>query len=133
VKNLVERIKESEGFSSDVYDDSLGYPTIGFGTKLPLSKDEAQLILEHRLDKKIKDLITHYPFVEYLPVKIQEVLYEMAYQLGVSGLLKFKKMWSALKSADYKKASAEMLDSRWAKQTPNRAKRLADIVFNERK
>ena len=48
----------------------------------------------------------------------------MAYQLGVNGVLKFKKMIEALRSKDYKEASKQGLDSLWAKQTPQRANRL---------
>jgi len=125
---LIENIKRSEGFVGMPYEDSLGIPTIGYGTKLPLDKEEAELLLYHRLDKKKKELLTYYPFIENLDDVRQEVLYEMAYQLGVGGLLKFKKMWSALKSTDWVKASEEMLDSKWAKQTPNRARKLASIM-----
>jgi len=56
------------------------------------------------------------------------VLIEMVFQLGVGGVSKFKKMWSALQEQDYNKASIEMLDSRWAKQTPSRANSLASIM-----
>jgi lysozyme len=55
----------------------------------------------------------------------QVVLVCMAYQLGVAGLLGFKNMLAATASGDYKKAAAEMLNSRWARQTPNRAQRMA--------
>ena len=66
-----------------------------------------------------------------LPKIIQEVLVEMVFQLGKTGVSKFRNMWAALKEKtppDYKTAAAEMLDSRWAKQTPNRAKRMSDIM-----
>ena len=56
------------------------------------------------------------------------ILVEMSYQLGVNGVLKFKKMWGALKNEDYTEASKQMLDSRWAIQTPNRAKKLAEMM-----
>ena len=55
----------------------------------------------------------------------------MVFQLGKTGVSKFRNMWSALKDEtppNYKKAAAEMLDSRWAKQTPNRAKRMSDTM-----
>lgn len=126
MKNLIENIKESEGFRGEVYKDTLGFDTIGFGTKLPLSEDEAILILEHRLKAKIKELEQKEPFVNKLPLNKQEILAEMAYQMGVGGVLKFKKMWEALKRFDYKEASKQMLDSSWAKQTPNRAKKLSE-------
>ena len=126
--DLEKQLKEHEGFSGMPYDDSLGYATIGFGTKLPLSEDEAELLLKHRLKQKRDELIEAMPFVYNLPDDKQKVLYEMSYQLGVRGLLLFKRMFRALKSGDFETASKEMLDSRWAKQTPNRAKKLSEIM-----
>lgn len=128
MKNLIENIKESEGFSGTVYKDTLGFDTVGYGTKLPLSEQEALLILEYRLKAKIKELEQKEPFLNKLPLEKQEILAEMAYQMGVSGVLKFKKMWVALKRFDYKEASKQMLDSTWAVQTPNRAKKLAEMM-----
>lgn len=123
---LIEEIKNNEGFSGTVYKDSLEFDTIGYGTKLPLSKDEAELILECRLREKMKVLQLVKPSVLDLPEQKREIIYEMAYQLGVSGVLKFKKMWKALEKKDYNEAAKEMLDSRWAEQTPQRANKLAE-------
>ena len=125
---VIESLKQEEGFRGMPYEDTLGIPTIGYGTKLPLSEEEAELLLKHRLDKKILELNEKEPFFLELPQKAQEVIANMAYQLGVGGVLKFKKMWMALKNGDYQKAADEMLDSKWAKQTPNRAKRLSKIM-----
>lgn len=126
MKELIESIKHHEGFRGEVYKDTLGFDTVGYGTKMPLSKEEAEMILESRLKAKIKELETKEPFVNKLPIEKQEILAEMSYQLGVNGVLKFKKMWRALKELDYHAASIEMLDSRWAVQTPSRAKELSN-------
>ena len=48
--------------------------------------------------------------------------------MGVGGVGKFKKMWEALKNKDYGEASFQMMDSRWAKQTPNRAESLSKVM-----
>ena len=125
---MIEMIKKHEGFRGMPYEDSLGFPTIGYGTKLPLTKEEAELLLKHRLDKKIEELKNYEPFFIDLPQKAQEVIANMSYQMGVGGVMKFKNMWNALKNEDYKKAADEMLDSRWARQTPNRANELAEIM-----
>jgi len=49
----------------------------------------------------------------------------MGFQLGVRGLLNFRRMWTALEQKDYAMAAEEALDSRWAEQTPNRAAEVA--------
>lgn len=121
---LIKAIEESEGFRGLPYDDHLGNPTIGYGTLLPISKYEARLILEHRLYKMINELLVHKSFVSSLSQEVKYVIYEMCYQLGVPRLLMFKRMWKALEAGDYKEAAKEGLDSRWARQTPNRANRI---------
>ncbi len=65
---------------------------------------------------------------DFMPNKVRDVVIEMCYQLGVSGFSRFKKTISYLKEKQFEKASKEMLDSRWAVQTPNRAKELSEIV-----
>ena len=126
--SVVEELKKDEGFKGMPYDDTLGFPTIGYGTKLPITKEEAEILLRYRLNRKVDELSKEEPLFLELPQKAQEVIIKMSYQLGVGGVLKFKKMWAALRNRDFKKAAEEMLDSRWKEQTPNRAKRLADIM-----
>lgn len=50
---------------------------------------------------------------------------EMVYQMGTTGTSKFVKTLQAIKDKDYAQAAIEMLDSKWAKQTPRRAARMA--------
>ena len=55
----------------------------------------------------------------------------MAFQLGIGGLLKFKRALGSIEDGQYKEASMEMLDSLWAQQTPERAKRLSKQMEND--
>lgn len=122
---LIGRLKVEEGFRGMPYDDHLGFPTIGYGTKLPLTKEEGILLAKHRVYKMMEELADNKGEVKYYPSEVQEILYEMSYQMGVPGVLKFRRMFEALDNKDSKRASKEMLDSLWAKQTPERAKRLS--------
>ena len=121
--SLIEDIKQEEGFSGTVYKCTEGFDTVGYGTKLPLTKEESELILNHRLNQT-KAQLTSYLYDLDIKPEAWDILFNMAYQLGVNGVLKFKKMIEALRSKDYKEASKQGLDSLWAKQTPNRANRL---------
>jgi lysozyme len=126
--SLFIEIKKEEGFRGDPYYDHLGFQTIGYGTKLPIDKEEAELLLKNRLHKMQKELNSRIKKTYgnlNLPDEAWEILDHMAYQLGVSGVMNFKKMLSALAQGHYRKASEEMLDSRWASQTPQRAMRLS--------
>ena len=131
MENLLESIKKNEGFVGTSYKDTLGFDTIGYGTKLPLSEEEAEVLLSLRLRDKIKELEKREPFINELPLEKQEIIVEMCYQMGVSGVLKFKRMWSALKEFDYERASVEMLDSKWAKQTFTRAYELSKKMMKD--
>lgn len=131
LKDVIMGVKENEGFIGKEYKDHLGFPTIGYGTKLPLTEEEAELLLTHRLSIMEKELQTAKPFIVNLPSEAIAILMDMMYQMGVPNLLKFKRMWAALYNRDYSIASLEMLDSAWAKQqTPSRARRLADRMIH---
>ena len=135
--DLKARIKEHEGFRDQVYKDSLGFATIGYGhLVLPndpyeegvtYSKEDLEKVFDGDFDtacsnanKLIKDLPLHH--------QAKCVLIEMVFQLGIGGVSKFKNMWKALGEGDYQTASEEMLDSRWAKQTPKRATDLSNVM-----
>ena len=129
--SLLDNIKESEGFRSTVYKCTAGHDTIGYGfaiKDLHLTKDDCDMILERKIAELKIRVNNKFPFVSDLPVEVQDVVIECCYQLGVSGFSKFKKTIEYLMQKDFENAGIEMLDSRWAKQTPNRAKKLSDIV-----
>ena len=135
--DLKARIKEHEGFVPKIYKDQLGFKTIGYG-HLVLSTD----IFKEGVVYKKKDLEEVFDsdfniaksnanqLIKGLPIHHQAkcVIIEMVFQLGIGGVSKFKKMWKALKQNDYQTASEEMLDSRWAKQTPKRAEELSSVM-----
>ena len=128
LQEVVNEIKEDEGFVGEQYQDHLGFDTIGYGTKLPLTKEEAELLLRHRLHRMVKELQGHKPFVDNLPLDAKLILLNMSYQLGVPRLLGFKKMWLALESNNFEEAAKEMRDSLWNRQTPNRSNKLASLM-----
>ena len=131
MKNLIENIKESEGFVEHVYNDSLGIPTIGYGfaiKDLILDEDIASEILVRKVRILVNRVDGKFHWFHKIDDKVREVVVEMCYQLGLNGFSKFKKTISYLEKKNYIWASKEMLDSKWAKQTPNRAKKLSKIV-----
>jgi len=125
--SVIEILKQEEGFNGNAYEDSEGHKTIGYGTKLPLSKYEAKMLLEYRFELIKKEVEVELSFLQ-IEQDAWDILYMMAYQMGVRGLLKFKKMIEALRNQNYQEASVQMLDSVWAMQTPNRAKRMAQLM-----
>ena len=120
---LIESIKANEGWESKPYPDPIhgwGVPTFGFGFTY-LTEQEGEMILRNRVESIIEQLGVKKPVYKTLTEQRQNALIEMAYQLGVTGLLGFKNMWAAIESGDFDKARYEALNSKWAKQTPARA------------
>jgi len=130
--NLIESIKENEGFRNMPYKDTRGFLTIGYGTKLPITEKEASTLLESRLNNIKQELLNNKPFVTELPEFIQEVLFEMGYQLGVPKQLLFVKMWKAIENRNWDNMIKEMIDSKWYRETPNRVKKLIKRIQDGR-
>jgi lysozyme len=128
IDETIEKIKKHEGFRGETYNDHLGNPTIGYGTLLPLSKAEATMLIRHRLLRMQKELFETSEVYRQVGSPIKSILDNMAYQMGVKGLLKFKKTLAHIANHDYILASAEMLNSKWAEQTPNRALELSEMM-----
>ena len=106
--------------------DTIG---IGFAIKdLNLSEEVCEMILTEKLEALEERFEKKFDWFHTSPVEVRNVMLNMAYQLGFAGFCKFKKTIAYLEEAEWEKASEEMLDSRWAKQTPNRAKELSEII-----
>ena len=141
-KELKDRIKKNEGYSDKPYQDQLGFYTIGYG-HLVLPTDNFvegvaydKETLEEVFDNDFK--IAHDSARELLrDIEHNHIVFgvivEMCFQLGKPRVMKFKKMWEALKNNDLAKASAEMIDSAWHKQTTKRCESLASVMRNANK
>lgn len=132
---IKDQITRHEGCVLHAYDDHLGYTTIGVGRLIDerrgggISYEEAMILLENDIQEVVEQLRGEDGFDNF-PEPIQQALVNMAFQLGVSGLKSFQNMWNAIKQKDYDKAFEEALDSKWATQTPERAKEIAEIIRN---
>ena len=129
--SLIKSIKYHECFRSTVYQCTEGYDTIGYGfaiKDLVLDEDIAELILLRKLEKLQQKIASVFGWWYNSPQTVKNVVTNMCYQLGVSGFSKFKKTIYLLETEQYEDASIEMLDSLWAKQTPNRAKELSEAL-----
>ena len=121
--SLIEEIKRHEGYSKKVYKDTLGYDTIGIGflvSSLELDEDVCDTILERRLIKNERVLQNKLQWYIDKPQLVKNILQNMYYQLG--------KTLHYIEHSKYRAGAVEMLDSLWAKQTPNRAKELSKTL-----
>ena len=125
--NVLETLRQDEGYRDRAYKCSRGIWTIGYGTNLQtltIDKELAEEWLVRLYAKAERDCAKTWPgFAKLDPVR-QGVVVSMVYQLGLGGVSEFKKFLKALWEADYAKAAQEMLDSKWAREdSPERAKR----------
>ena len=150
--HFLDKLIEHEGMVLEVYQDTLGIDTIGIGRNLKdrgISKEELayldipnmETVYQHGIteadarflamnDIKIveEELCRVHPCVEDLDAVRQLILMDMAFNMGVPRLCKFKKMWNAIHEGQFETAGFEMMDSRWARQVGNRAKKLSDAM-----
>lgn len=130
-KPLVEMIKRHEGLRLNPYRCTSGKLTIGYGRNLEdkgISEKEALILLENDLNDVIASLYKYIPWFFKLDVVRQDVLTNMCFNLGIHGLLQFKKTLRAIQDGDYDKAADEMLDSKWAEQVKSRAMELSRMM-----
>lgn len=129
--DLRKQLIRDEGVRKYAYRDSLGYWTIGVGRLIDkakgggLSDEEIEFLLNNDIEDKMTELNKALPWLSTLSDARQGVLLNMSFQLGINGILNFKNTLSLIKQGLYKEASDNMLKSLWAKQTPERAARLA--------
>ena len=127
-KNLLKR---EEGFVSHAYQDHLGYWTIGYGRLIDqrkggsISNEEGEFLLSNDIRDREDALDDLIPWWREMTSARQAVLLSMAFQMGVSGLMKFRNTLRHMEAADYDRAAKGMRASRWAIQTPGRAERHA--------
>ena len=120
-----------EGLRLRPYLDSVGKLTIGVGRNLDdvgISNAEALTMLANDVDLAIHELESRFTWFGDLSDARQRVLVNMCFNLGITRLLGFRNMLAAVELGDYYKAAHEMLDSKWARQVGDRAKRLATMM-----
>ena len=139
---LLDLIIELEGIRLKVYDDAtgtelkkgdtiVGYPTIGIGretSKNGISELEARFLCMNDVGRIQREALDAFPWMKSMNVVRQDVLHLMVFQMGVEGTKGFKQALAHMQMGLYHKAADELLNSLWAKQTPKRAKRMAEMM-----
>ncbi len=129
---LRRELMASEGVRSKPYRDTVGKLTIGVGRNLDdvgLDEDEIDLLLSNDICRTIRSLDRTLPWWRKIPAEPRRrAVVEMAFNLGVRGLLGFKKMLAALMASDWPEAARQALDSKWARQVGGRAQRIAKTL-----
>lgn len=134
--SLLENIKAHEGFRDHIYKDSLGKATIGYGflvsalspdeLKLnggkaePMSREVAEKILNLKVARLQRRVLECLPWLSSKPQSIQDTILEMAYQLGLAGLMGFRHTLGCIEAGNYAQAARNLRASLLYRQTPRR-------------
>ena len=143
IESLKQELTEDEGCKYEIYLDHLGYKTFGIGHLCKATDPENDLevgseVSEERvnecflndIEKVIEDCTILYDNFYTLPDDAQLIIANMMFNLGRPRLSNFVRMRKAVDEGNYKEAKYQMLDSKWAKQVPNRAERLSERMGN---
>ncbi len=143
INKLREEIGADEGRVEEIYLDHLGKATFGIGHLIlesdpehgkpvgtPVSRRRVDEAFNADVQSVLYDCEKLYPDFDSKPEEVQLIIANMMFNMGLTRLSKFKNMKRAVDKEDWAQAAIEMLDSRWAKQVPNRANRLVKRMKN---
>ncbi|EAM8407014.1 lysozyme [Salmonella enterica] len=143
MSNIVKILNYEEGYKERPYIDTEGYPTVACGVKIgpkgaslsnyifTVPREVGDVWLESFVASTIKKMNENPLIISAMKACNQErkdILISMAYQMGVHGLAGFKNTLAMVSSGNFSGAASGMLSSKWAKQTPNRANRHAEVM-----
>lgn len=131
IEEFTKTVAKHEGLRLDMYQDTVGVPTIGYGHNLlePISERAALIILEDDIIKTVNELNDRMPWWEDLPEKAQMVVASMVFNMGWPRFSRFKKMLGALEDRDFIRAATEMEDSLWFAQVKSRGVELKQLML----
>ena len=142
IEALREQLKVDEGVKYEIYKDHLGYPTFGIGHLITeddpehgepngteISEDRVNEVFESDVAKFVSEAKILFPDLDELPDVAQQVIVNMAFNMGRPRLSKFKNFIAGVNDRDWTRAAEEMMDSRWADQVGARATRLRNLIL----
>lgn len=133
INNIYDQLKRDESFRDFVYTDTVGKHTIGYGHNLDakplpfttITLEQGDEILRNDVAAVVSKLNSLLPWIGSLDTPRFGVLTNMAFNMGVEGLLEFHHMLTYLQYGEYSCAAGEMIKSKWYNEVGDRAKRLA--------
>lgn len=131
IDNLKDLLILHEGKTNKAYKDTVGKLTIGIGRNLDdrgLRDSEVMFMLDNDIAEVTEELKQRLPWTERLDPVRKTVLQDMLFNLGWPKLAEFKNTLGRIERGEYEKAAVAMLQSKWASQVGNRAKRLASMM-----
>lgn len=132
--DIFEQLRRDEGVRRTIYTDSLGYETFGVGHKgtTPLSDAAINLILHDDVAVASANIEAAFPWAKSLSEPRYGAMINLVFNLGLGGLMGFRKFLAAMQESRWEDAKLELLDSRYATQVGERAHRVATQILEDR-
>ncbi|MEE9345653.1 MAG: glycoside hydrolase family protein [Methylococcales bacterium] len=133
---LMDQLRRHEGLRLHPYRCTAGKLTIGVGRNLDdngITENEADFLLSNDLNRVATELRQNSPAFDKLDPVRKAVLIDMCFNLGISRLRMFKKMFAAIDEQDWALAAEEMVDSRWCSQVGQRCEILRMMMETGRR
>ena len=133
IERLYADLKRDEGMKLFPYVDTVGKISIGCGRNLSdngISEQEAINMFNNDISKTVAELDEQIPWWRSMPEPVQRGMANMLFNMGWPRLSKFQMMLAALEDRAWEAAASEALDSTWAKQVGDRAKRISELFRN---
>jgi lysozyme len=132
-EDIQTMIKKHEGFKTTIYLDTEGVPTAGWGHAFLVNSVVPEDVCERFFERDFAEATRNFnSFCALNDIQVDSVrkavLIDMAFNLGLPKLLKFKKMIAALQVADYDEAARQMEDSKWYGQVGSRGRELVRMM-----
>lgn len=143
MSQIISILNFEEGYKENPYIDTEGFPTVACGIKIgpkganlsnytfsvPRAVGDVWLqVFVTGVQNQCQNNPSIYAALQKCNAARSDVIYSMAYQMGVNGLAGFKNTLALIASGKFDEAASGMLNSLWARQTPNRARRHAEVM-----
>ena len=146
MSEMINRLIFHEGLRLKPYICPAGKLTIGIGRnteenpftkeelarignwKNGITREQAYWLCQNDIERCVKELRNNLIWFENLDAERKYALIDMCFQLGIIGLLKFKRTLGSIAVGYYELAAEQVLESKYAKQTPDRAKRISNLI-----
>lgn len=146
MSEMINRLIFHEGLRLKPYICPAGKLTIGIGRnteenpftkeelarignwKNGITREQAYWLCQNDIERCIKELRNNLIWFEKLDAERKYALIDLCFQLGIIGLLKFKRTLGSIAVGNYELAAEQVLESKYAKQTPDRAKRISNLI-----
>jgi len=143
MSQIIQILNFEEGYKTNPYRDTEGFPTVACGIKIGpkgadlsnytfnVPRNVGDVWLQTFVDSVInqcRNTPSIYAALQKCNPARADVLYSMAFQMGIAGLAGFKNTLVMISNGNFTGASSGMLASKWAQQTPNRAQRHSEVM-----